>query len=266
MQRAGTSRADEAPSVSEPPVRPIPGPLDVGGVALFLDLDGVLAPIVARPEDVTPHPSRTRLMQALLAALGGRLAVISGRTIADLDRILDGAVPALAGVHGLERRLSDGRVWRAEPSKALGRARAAFAPLARDWPGVVIEEKGLSVGVHYRAAPGAEAAVREAIDRLTPSDELVAQWGQMVAELRTPGPDKGDALAAFMAEPPFSGSRPIFVGDDLTDEHGFAAAAAAGGFGVLVGPGRPTAAQMRLENVAAVYDWLSVAAGQNGAA
>jgi trehalose 6-phosphate phosphatase len=205
-------------------------------------------------------------MRALQAALGGRLAVISGRTIADLDRILDGAVPALAGVHGLERRLSDGRLWRAEPSRALDRARAAFQPLARDWPGVMVEEKGLSVGVHYRAAPGAEAAVREVVEALTPSGDLVAQWGQMVAELRTPGPDKGDALTAFMAESPFCGSRPVFVGDDQTDEHGFAAAVAGGGFGVLVGPDRPTAAQMRLESIEAVYDWLSAAAGRDGAA
>ncbi|HEX4198602.1 MAG TPA: trehalose-phosphatase [Caulobacteraceae bacterium] len=264
MQRAGTGPADEALSVNQPPARP--APLDAEGVALFLDLDGVLAPIVARPQDVVPLEERTRLMRALQAALGGRLAVISGRTIADLDRILDGAVPALAGVHGLERRLSDGRLWRAEPSRALDRARAAFEPLARDWPGVMVEEKGLSVGVHYRAAPGAEAAVREVVEALTPSGDLVAQWGQMVAELRTPGPDKGDALTAFMAEPPFCGSRPVFVGDDQTDEHGFAAAAAGGGFGVLVGPDRPTAAQMRLESIEAVYDWLSAAAGRDGAA
>jgi trehalose 6-phosphate phosphatase len=263
MQRAGTNPADETPSVGGPSGPP--GALDVKAVALFLDLDGVLAPIVARPEDVVPQAERTQLMRGLQAALGGRLAVISGRTIADLDRILDGVVPALAGVHGLERRGGDGRVWRAEPSKALDRARAAFEPLARDWPGVVIEEKGLSVGVHYRAAPGAEAAVRQAVEQLTPADDLVAQWGQMVAELRTPGPDKGDALTGFMAEPPFAGARPVFVGDDLTDEHGFAAAAAGGGFGVLVGPERPTAAQMRLENVEAVYDWLSAAAGRGGA-
>ena len=88
----------------------------------------------------------------------------------------------------------------------------------------------------------------------------------MVAELRTPGPDKGDALAAFMAEPPFAGARPIFVGDDLTDEHGFAAAAALGGFGVLVGPARPTQARARLDDVEAVHAWLAAAVPQAGAA
>jgi trehalose 6-phosphate phosphatase len=264
MPRAGTNRAEAAPGATRPAERP--GPLELEGVALFLDLDGVLAPISARPDDVRPDAARTRLLKALRDGLGGRLAVISGRTIADLDRILDGSVSAIAGVHGLERRGDDGRVWRAEPSPALGGARTVFEGLAQAWPGVAVEEKGLSIGVHYRAAPAALAAVREAVERMTPTDDLVVQWGQMVAELRTPGPDKGDALAAFMVEPPFAGSRPVFVGDDLTDEHGFTAAAAAGGFGVLVGPPRPTAARMRLENVAAVFDWLNAALPQTGAA
>jgi len=264
MQRAGTNRAEEALSVSEPAERP--GPLDLERVALFLDLDGVLAPIAARPEDVVPVAARTALLKALQAALGGRLAVISGRTIADLDRILDGSVVALAGVHGLERRGVDGQLWRAEPSKALGGVRSAFASLTQAWPGVELEEKGLSIGIHYRAAPAALPAVREVVDSLAPTVDLTLQWGNMVAELRTPGPDKGDALTAFMARPPFAGARPIFVGDDLTDEHGFAAAAAAGGYGVLVGPARPTAARMRLDDVEAVYDWLSAAVARNGVA
>jgi len=264
MQRAGTNRAEEALSVSEPLERP--EPLELDGVALFLDLDGVLAPIAARPEDVVPVAARTQLLKALQAALGGRLAVISGRTIADLDRILDGSVVALAGVHGLERRGVDGRVWRAEPSKALGEVRSAFASLTQAWPGVRIEEKGLSIGIHYRAEPAALPAVREVVDGLAPTVDLSLQWGNMVAELRTPGPDKGDALAAFMARPPFAGARPVFVGDDLTDEHGFKAAAAAGGYGVLVGPSRPSLARARLEDVEAVHDWLSAAVARNGAA
>ncbi len=257
MQRAGANRTGTTLGASEPPERA--GPLRLEGVALFLDLDGVLAPISARPEDVRPETARTRLLKALQDALGGRLAVISGRTLAELDRILDGAVAAVAGVHGLERRRGDGRVWRAAPSRALAGARAALEPLVQAWPGVEIEDKGLSLAVHYRAAPAALSAISEAVGRLTPTDELIVQWGQMVAELRTPGPDKGDALAAFMAEPPFAGARPVFVGDDLTDEHGFAAASAAGGFGVLVGPPRATAARLRLDNVAAVFDWLNAA-------
>jgi trehalose 6-phosphate phosphatase len=192
--------------------------------------------------------------------------VISGRTIADVDRILDGAVATVAGVHGLERRFGDGRVRRAAPSPALPAARAAFDPLARTWPGVRVEDKGLSLAVHYRAAPEALEAVRAVVESLAAAGGLTPQWGQMVAELRTPGPDKGDALTAFMAESPFVGARPVFVGDDLTDEHGFAAAAAAGGLGVLVGPLRATAARASLGDVVAVYDWLAAALERHGAA
>ena len=86
------------------------------------------------------------------------------------------------------------------------------------------------------------------------------QSGAMVAELRAHGATKGDALKAFMTEPAFAATRPVFVGDDLTDEHGFAEAAALGGAGILVGPERATAARYRLESVGAVADWLRVAA------
>ena len=253
MPRLETRTTDEALAA--------PAPLRPDGVALFLDLDGVLAPISPRPEDVRPDAQRTVLLKAVSRSLEGRLAVISGRTIADIDRILDGAVAVAAGVHGLERRFDDGHVWRAEPSAALGAARAAFEPLARAWPGVWIEDKGLSLAIHYRAAPDALSAVTDMVERLTSNGALTLQlqWGQMVAELRTPGPDKGDALSAFMTAPPFIGAMPVFVGDDLTDEHGFAAAAAADGYGVLVGPLRPTAARARLKDVEAVFDWLGAA-------
>ncbi len=224
-----------------------------------------MAPIVSRPEHVRPEAARTQLMQALQTALGGRLAVISGRTIADLDRTpsYDGSVASLAGVHGLERRLAGGRIWRAEPSPAVAGVSGIRGPSPTPWPGAmwVEREGGERRHLHYRAAPAALAAVREVVERLTPTEDLIVQWGQMVAELRTPGPDKGDALAAFMAEPPFAGSRPIFVGDDLTDEHGCAPPQPrrAGGFGVLVGPGTANAARMRLENVEAVFNWLNAA-------
>ena len=88
---------------------------------------------------------------------------------------------------------------------------------------------------------------------------LILQHGKMVAELRPAGADKGDALRALMREPSFTGARPLFVGDDLTDEHAFAAAAELGGAGILVGPARPTAARYRLESVNAVAAWLGAA-------
>ena len=233
-----------------------PGPLDIGGDAVFLDLDGTLAPIVARPEDVRAEPVRNDLLRALQQRLGGRLAVISGRSLSDIDRILDSAVSAAAGVHGLERRRGDGRLFLARPSPVLAPARTTLEVLAKAWPGVTIEDKGLSLAVHYRAAPQAAGAVNAVAAELTRSGDLTLQGGDMVAELLTPGPNKGDAVRTFMAEPPFIGARAVFIGDDLTDEAGFAAVRALGGMGVLVGPQRPTAALARLDDVASVLDWL----------
>ena len=233
-----------------------PDPLDVGADALFLDLDGTLAPIVSRPEDVRAEPGRNSLLRVLKDRLQGRLAVISGRSLAEIDRILDGAVDAAAGIHGLERRRVDGRLIQAPPSPGLAPARTALAGLVAAWPRVRIEDKGLSLAIHYRAAPQAAEAVKSLAERLAASGGLVLQAGDMVAELLSPGPNKGDAVRTFMAEPPFIGARAMFIGDDLTDEAGFAAVRALGGTGVLVGTGRPTAALARLDDVAAVLDWL----------
>jgi trehalose 6-phosphate phosphatase len=243
-----------------------PEPLKLDATALFLDLDGTLAPIAPTPQDVRPDPMRTALLRRLGERLNGRLGVISGRTLAEVDRILDGAVTAAAGVHGLQRRSADGRLFQAEPNAALIPAKAALAALAAGWPGLAIEDKGLSLGVHYRAVPAAADAVAKASRAIADKTGLTLQLGAMVAELRTAGCDKGGALRAFMAEPPFKGARPIFVGDDLTDEDGFAAARDLGGAGVLIGTERPTAALYRLADVAAVFGWLEAALGRGAAA
>jgi trehalose 6-phosphate phosphatase len=243
-------------------VRPIsdtPSPLSLAGSALFLDLDGTLAPIAARPQDVGPDPRRTSLLARLDEALEGRLAVISGRALGDVDRILEGRVRPVAAVHGLVRRHADGKLEKIPPHPDLAVAQAAFGALAKAAPGLLVEDKGLSVALHYRQAPGFAEPCRAEAARLAAETGLVRQDGAMVVELRTPGPDKGDSVRAFLAEPPFRGARPVFVGDDVTDEDGFAAAAALGGFGVLVGPARRSHAQRRLENVDRTLDWLEAA-------
>lgn len=227
--------------------------------ALFLDLDGTLTPIVSRPADVGPDPGRAVLLTRLTQALDGRLAVVSGRALDDLDRILGGGVPAVAAVHGLVRRGATGAIDRAAPHPGLDDARAVLGDLARSDPGLLFEDKDVSVALHYRNAPGAADAVVEAVRRLAHATDLVVQLGDMVAELRTPGADKGSSVAAFLREAPFEGAIPVFIGDDLTDEDGFAAAARHGGFGVLVGLERPTEARYRLADVDAVHDWLEAA-------
>ena len=234
-----------------------PRPLRLAETALFLDLDGTLAPIAARPQDVRPDARRTGLLEALSRRLDGRLAVISGRTLEEIDRILEGCVPAVSAVHGLVHRDIGGHVATAAPHPAVSRAAAALRTFAARDPGLIVEDKaGLSVTLHFRQAPGHAAAARASALELAEATGLKLQDGDMVCELRTPGPRKGDSVSAFLAEAPFTGARPVFVGDDMTDEDGFAAAEQLGGFGVLVGIPRETRARFRLDDVAATLDWL----------
>lgn len=230
--------------------------IPLGRAALFLDLDGTLAEIAERPDDVGPDPRRTALVARAQAALDGRVAVVSGRAVADLARLIPVDGLSLAGSHGLERRTSDGGRLSAEPHPALPSAAAAFAALAANDAGLVLEEKPLSVALHYRGAPSAEAEVLALAERLAADTGLYLQRGRMVAELKTPGANKGDAIAAFIAEPPFAGASPLFLGDDLTDEPGFVVARELGGAGVLVGETRPTAALARLPSVGDTLTWI----------
>ena len=240
---------------------PAPRPLRLGDTALFLDLDGTLAPIAARPQAVRPDPRRTSLLERLAATLDGRLAVVSGRTLADVDRILEGCVAAVAAVHGLVRRDPDGRVTQSRPHPALDRATAALGAFAARDGGLIVEPKaGLSVALHFRLAADQADAARALARALAEETGLALQDGDMVVELRTPGASKGDSVRAFMALPCFAGARPVFVGDDITDEDGFEAAQALGGMGVAVGAARPTAARFRLAGVEDALAWLEAAA------
>ena len=241
----------------------LPPPLlDPNAHALFLDLDGTLAPIAPRPQDVTSDPHLVRLLQALARGFGGRVAVLSGRTVADVDRITGGAVRAVAGVHGLERRGADGRVERSAPPAALREAKAAFEAFAGERPGVLVEDKGLGLGLHFRNAPDAGPEAVRLATRLARELGLEHQPGSMVEELRAPGGGKDAALASFMAEEAFRGAQPVAIGDDLTDEAMFVAALRHGGHGVVVGPRTPTSAVYRLADVAAARAWLTALVGE----
>jgi trehalose 6-phosphate phosphatase len=239
---------------------PAPQPLRLGDTALFLDLDGTLAPIAARPQDVRPDPRRTSLLERLVDRLSGRLAVVSGRTLADVDRILEGCVTAVAAVHGLVLRGSDGVVRETPPHPGIARAVEGFRTFAARDTGLIVEQKdGLSVALHFRLAAGQAEAARDCAHALAAETGLTLQEGDMVEELRAPGASKGDSVRAFMAGPPFAGAKPVFVGDDATDEDGFAAAQALVGAGVRVGAPKPTAARFGLVGVEAALAWLEAA-------
>ena len=229
------------------------------GDALLLDLDGTLAPIEDRP-DMVAIPQRTLAALATLSVrLGGRIAVVSGRSLDEVRRLTAGAIPMLAGIHGLERQMGARHV-RVQAAPGIAPVGAALRAFAASRPGVLVEDKGLSVALHFRLAPDHGAEALALARTLAAAHKLTVQTGKMVVELRTPGADKGAALAAFMAEPPFVGSRPWFAGDDDTDEAGFIAAEAHGGTGIFIGDARPTAARYRLPDIAALAAWLEAGA------
>jgi trehalose 6-phosphate phosphatase len=228
----------------------------VSEVALFLDLDGAIVPFAAEPHSVRASAACRVVLRRALDHLRGRLAVLSGRTIAAVDEVLGGSIHCVAGVHGLQRRTPVGGLVVETAHEQVADATAVLDALARARPGLLVEKKGSSVAIHYRAAPEAAEAVLDTVERLAQSSGLQVLLGKMVAELRTPGPDKGAALSRFMLEAPFVGARPVFIGDEQTDEAGFAAARRHGGVGILVGEARATLAQGRFANPAAMLTWI----------
>lgn len=230
------------------------------GAALFLDFDGTLVELAEGPDAIEVSPHLPSLLRRLGERLEGRIGIISGRSIESLERHLDCSGFAISGSHGLELRHADGTRFAPDEPAGLEAARAEVQRFADGQEGLVVEEKPAGLAVHYRKAPAAAKNVDAFMDEVAAGHGLSVQHGKMVAELRPHGADKGDALRALMREPNFAGKRPVFVGDDLTDEHAFEAAAAMGGAGVLVGTARPSAARWRLPDVAAVARWLEARA------
>jgi trehalose 6-phosphate phosphatase len=235
-----------------------PPPLDVRAHALFLDLDGTLVEIAERPDDVVAGAALRELLARLSQAMDGALALITGRTIESADRILHGAVPNIAGVHGFEQRLRGDLTRASDDLAPLARAAEEAAALASQGAlDARLEDKASGLALHFRHAPDAGPDVRRAAEALAEKHGLSLIEGKMVVELTLGVRTKGDAVAAFMTEAPFAGRRPIAVGDDVTDEDAFAAARSAGGLGVLVGDPRPSAARHSLSGASAVAAWLA---------
>ena len=206
---------------------------------LFLDVDGTLLDIAPTPDAVRVDPSLPGLLRAAHDALEGAVALISGRSLEQLDGLFAPARWTAAGQHGLERRDAAGRVHRAHlgDSAALDEARRAMAAAAVAASGAVLEDKGFALALHYRLAPQFEQELRQRVDEIARrlGDAYHVQEGRRVLELKPSAATKADAIRAFMAERPFAGRRPIFVGDDLTDLDGFAAVEDLGGLSVAVG-------------------------------
>lgn len=203
--------------------------------AYFLDVDGTLLEIKPRPEDVVADADLRALLLRLSEATQGALALVSGRKIEDLDRIFAPLIFPAAGLHGAEIRYADGsRI--APPKGTMDKVRQPLADFAAVYPDLRLEDKGAALAVHFRQAPDLAEAVLKFVGALAERNGLFVQEGKMVAELKDARHDKGSGLAALLATPPFSGRKPIFIGDDLTDESGFLFVNTQGGISVRAGP------------------------------
>lgn len=225
--------------------------------ALFLDFDGTLTDIAPRPDAVVVADGLPGLLVQLHQRLGGALAVITGRAQSDIEPMLAplrAALPA-AYEHGAVRRGANQTITTAPPpvlDKALATARA----LADQHADLIVEHKRGSVALHFRLAPALGPACVAAMADVARQDErLQLLHGKAVVELKSAQVGKGLAIEAFMAEAPFAGRLPVFVGDDVTDEPAFVAVQRMGGDGIKVGPGE-TAAAHRIDNPTRLRQWL----------
>jgi len=239
------------------PAPPAPGADDEW--ALFLDVDGTLLDFAAHPQGVLVEASLHDDLACLRERLRDAVALLSGRTLAQLDDLFDWRRHPAAGLHGSQLRFADGR-----SSDDSGEARvSALHALAESriagTPGVLLEDKQQALALHYRNAPGEREFVEQLAQELQrqAGGDYTLQHGNHVIELKPAGTDKGRALAALLASEPFRGRQPWMLGDDLTDEHAFEEVNARGGVSVVVGARRPTNANFALDDPRAVRAWLA---------
>ncbi len=226
--------------------------------ALLLDVDGTLLDIAPRPSEVRVDDAVRGLLDELVRAASGAVALISGRSVADVDALFAPLKLCVAGQHGSERRDAAGRLHRRVTQPAgLRSAAERIGRFVAERPGLVFENKGLNLAVHYRLAPQYESEVALTLERLLGElgEDFELQPGKMVLELKPAGQSKGTAIAEFMRELPFRGRVPVCIGDDLTDEAAFAVTNELGGHSIKVGPGE-SLATWRLPDPEAVRDWL----------
>lgn len=228
--------------------------------ALFLDIDGTLLEHMPHPEDVRVDDRLRNLLGDVARTLGGAAAFVTGRNVAMVDRLFAPLHLPTAGLYGLEHRLTpEGPVERADEPADL---RAVADQLQREFhttEGIYFERKGAVLAVHTRAAPAAfprvKAAAEEALARLPEGYRIIA--GHAGLEFVPVEALKSAAIERFMSTPPFVGRRPVFIGDDVSDEAGFDYVNARNGISIRVRPQAETGARFALPDVAGVHAWLS---------
>lgn len=234
-------------------------------IALFLDFDGTLVEIAPSPEDVKLDRRVAPALEALRGALGGALALVSGRPIAFLDEMLAPHRFDIAGLHGAQIRLGGELRTQSDEPPSMHAALRDLVRFANSHVGIIVEDKRISVALHWRLAPSLQdealALMRRTAAKMGPGVRL--QEGKSVAELVPANASKGGAIAWLMATPTYAGRRPVFIGDDVTDEDGFEAVNAMGGLSVRIGTDRESHAALRLASPTALHHILLEAA-ENG--
>ncbi|TBR08074.1 MAG: trehalose-phosphatase [Rugosibacter sp.] len=227
--------------------------------AYFLDVDGTLIDLAPTPEEVFVDRDLLWLIENAHSLCNGAVALVSGRSLVDLDSRLGMPLLPMAGLHGLEwRNTTTGRIQRrVVPANNIQEIRGKLLLLQQRYPQLIVEDKGETLALHYRKVPRLGGYLHRLIQKLVnmTDNNLQVQPGKRVIEIKPKGYDKGSAIETFMATPPFAGRTPVFIGDDLTDEHGFDVINRLGGISIKVGRGK-TQALFHLPSVEAVHEWL----------
>lgn len=227
--------------------------------AIFLDIDGTLLDIAPTPLDVRVSDGLRETLGTLFARFGGAVAFVSGRPIAEMDRIFSPLKLAAVGGHGAEIRFAPGgEIRRSKIATLDDELRVAFARIGRIGQGVIVEDKGYSIAIHYRLAPNLGGEIMQGVTSICKNercDSLEILPGKLVIEIKPGGYDKGTGLREMMSVPPFTGRRPIFIGDDVTDNAAFAALPDFGGTGFSVG-GIVPGARYNFDGPQDVRRWL----------
>lgn len=227
--------------------------------ALFLDIDGTILELAETPGEVVVTPQVRRLLRDLNAATGGAFALVSGRGLSDIDALFGNSGLSAAGLHGVECRTGYNGVTHVQSVDAamMRSFRGKLLSYIDQHPGLLLEDKKLSIAIHFRHASNLQAEVETILRETIAGHDSVfhVQRGKMIAEIKPRVSNKGFAIRRFMQTPPFHGRIPVFIGDDITDEDGFHAVNESGGISIKVGRGS-SCAGCCLGSPADVIGWL----------
>ena len=233
--------------------------------ALFFDVDGTLLEIAPTPDAVVVGEGVRTVLRNLDEATGGAVALVSGRPLDQLDQLFAPLHLTIAGLHGLEVRTAKGEILRPPaPSHDFERMREALGAFAEEHSGLLFEDKGYALALHYRLAPDfedtARICVENAVEKWGDGYQILA--GRKVFEIKPSQANKGKVIESLIANDPFTDRCPVYVGDDVTDEDGFATVNRLGGHSIRIGTSPTTCARYTVPNVSKLLDWLMEVATQ----